>query len=217
MEQYNRKLLRTFGQHEYMNEPCSDCERCLALVKSRKQVTYGYGKIPSKIMFVGEAPGQVGCNITGMPFTRDRSGRYFQQCLQQARFNFEEIYTTNICKCSPPGNRNPEDKEIENCLPYLINEIDMVEPEIIVCLGRVASKVFLNTNRFSVIADRGSMQDAGVEWYKGKIIIMPHPAYILRGGAVESKLYMEEFKLIFNMWLSARKIDTKITDERWEL
>jgi len=121
MEQYNRKLLKTAGQHEYMGEPFSECERCLALTKSRKQVTYGFGKVPCKIMFVGEAPGQNGCNITGMPFTRDRSGRYFQQCLQQARFNFEEVYTTNICKCAPPGNRNPEDKEIENCLPYLMN------------------------------------------------------------------------------------------------
>ena len=216
MEQYNRKLIRSFGQHEYMYEPCSECERCLSLVKSRKLVTGGFGKVPCKIMFVGEAPGQAGCNITGIPFTRDRSGRYFQLCLQQARFNFEEVYTTNICKCSPPGNRNPDDKEIENCLPYLKNEIKWVKPEIVVCLGRVASKIFLGTNSFSVIADEGSIQPSGVEWFKGKVIVMPHPAYILRKGKEESKRYMDEFKLIFNMWLAARKIDTKITDERWE-
>jgi len=217
MEQYDRKLLVTAGQHAFMGEPCSECERCLGLVKARRKVTYGYGKVPCKIMFVGEAPGQNGCNITGMPFTHDRSGRYFQRCLQQARFNFEEVYTTNICKCSPPGNRNPTDQEIENCLPYLKKEIKHVKPEIVVALGRVASKIFLDTNKFSVIADEGSMQPSGVDWYDGKIIVMPHPAYILRKGQEESKLYMEEFKLIFNMWLSATKIDTKITDERWEL
>jgi len=200
-----------------MGEPCSDCEQCLALVKSRKQVTYGFGAVPCKIMFVGEAPGQRGCNITGMPFTRDRSGRYFQHCLQQARFNFEEIYTTNICKCSPPGNRNPEDKEIENCLPYLIAEIEKVKPEIVVCLGRVASKVFLGTNRFSVIADEGSVQPSGVEWYKGKVIVMPHPAYILRKGVPENGRYLEEFKYIFNIYLSSLNIETKITDKRWEV
>ena len=215
MEQYNRNLIRFFGQNEYMYEPCSDCERCLALVKSRKRVSGGFGKVPCKIMFVGEAPGQNGCDMTGIPFTRDKSGKYFQHCLQQARFNFEEVYTTNICKCSPPGNRNPEDKEIENCLPYLKNEIKWVKPEIVVCLGRVACKVFLNTNRFSVVADEGSMQPSGVEWYKGKVIVMPHPAYILRKGKPENERYLQEFKYIFNIWLSAMKIDTKITDERW--
>ena len=215
MEQYDKSLMHSFGQHEYMDEPCSDCERCLGLVKSRKQVTYGFGSLKSKIMFTGDAPGQNGCNITGMPFTRDRGGVFFQHCLAQARFNYEKVYTTNVVKCAPSGNRPPDDIEVSNCLPYLKNEIKAIRPELVVCLGRTAAKVFLGTGKFSVIADEGSLLPSGIEWYDGKVIVMPHPAYILRQGKKETGQYLQEFKYIFNLWLSAIKADTKITDERW--
>lgn len=213
MVQYNDSLKRDAGQCSLYGE---ECERCPALVLSRQQVTFGYGVTPNAIMFVGEAPGQKGCNVTGIPFTRDRSGRFWQFILQKTGFVFEKVYTTNICKCSPRGNRNPEEKEIDNCLPYLINEVKAVKPKIVVTLGRVASRVFLNTNSFSVVHDAGSLFPSGVNWFDGEVLVLPHPAYILRGGNKEKKEYIKEMEYVYRLYLKSKVIDTKILDVRWQ-
>jgi len=166
-------------------------------------------------MFVGEAPGQLGCNVTGIPFTRDRSGAFFQFALQQSGFEFDKVYTTNICKCSPLGNRDPGEKEIARCLPFLQEEIKKVKPKIVICLGRVASKVFLNTNSFSVVKDAGSLFPSGVDWFKEDVLVLPHPAFALRNGSKGKEQFVKEMKHAFKLYVQAKTIDTKITDARW--
>lgn len=155
-----------------LNSHCTSCER---LVKSRKRITFGWGNIHSKVMFVGEAPGYKGCDVTGIPFTQDNSGEFFQSMLSFVGWTKNDVYVTNIVKCCPPGNDEPTPTEITNCITFLQYEIAKVNPAYIVLMGKPAMKVFF-PNIPSIIS----------AWDKQRIldgrtyILIPHPAYIIR-------------------------------------
>jgi len=117
-------------------------------------VVGGYGAVPAAVMFVGEAPGRHGADITGVPFTRDRSGRRLQALLIRLGLSLEDdptverprlrgCYLTNVVRCNPPGNRRPTVSETAACLPYLLEEIAHVRPRILVPVGLLASRALL--------------------------------------------------------------------------
>ena len=166
------------------------CKKCPDLVHSRKlypfgKPTWGYGKSPCKIMFVGEAPGKAGCGTTGIAFTGDRSGRFFQECLKECELTKEDVYVTNICKCCPENNRAPYPTEIANCEKYLIWEIEKVNPTYIIPLGAPATHFFVDGKMAILTEDIFKWKDR---------ILMPmyHPAYALRMGAQEH--YKKRFR-----------------------
>jgi DNA polymerase len=109
---------------------------------------HGYGAAPARVLFVGEAPGTHGADQTGVPFTRDRSGRRLQQVLivlglseeTDARVERPRLhcYLTNAVRCNPPANRRPAPSEVAACLSYLWQELALVQPEIVVPVGGVA-------------------------------------------------------------------------------
>lgn len=174
-----------------MNPLNKDCQKCPELVRSRKlysygKETWGYGKSPCQIMFIGEAPGRWGCGITGIPFTKDRSGEFFQRCLEVCELTKEAVYVTNIVKCCPEKNRTPSDLEVANCTPYLLKEIEKVNPTYIITLGAPATRSFVSGSMHQLTKD--------VYNWQGKRILMPmyHPAYALRIG--NEKGYRENFK-----------------------
>lgn len=202
------KNLKTWVGQKY-------CGKCPALVISRKQVTSGYGNLMSKIMFLGEAPGQSGCNLTGVPFTKDRSGMLFQRFLEKAGFAFKDVYTTNICKCSPPYNRNPNEIEILNCSDYLKKEIRIVKPKVIVALGRVACKFILQHDDFSVFYNCGDIYPVMHDFFNGDVIVMPHPAAILR-NMNKCGEYEKAWKFIKKIADEAKTVQTEITDKGWK-
>ena len=114
----------------------------------------GYGPVPAEVMFVGEAPGRHGADLTGVPFTRDRSGRRLQAILIRLGLSLESdplierprlrgCYLTNVVRCTPPGNRRPTGSEVTACLPYLLEEIARVRPRILVPVGLLASQALL--------------------------------------------------------------------------
>jgi uracil-DNA glycosylase family 4 len=130
------------------------CQRCATLVANRRCIVHGYGlnasEPPLRILFVGEAPGHKGADLTGVPFTRDRSGVRLQQLLIELGLSNERdphnpqprlrCFVTNVVRCNPPSNRTPRADEIRNCLPYLWQEIDLLEPEVVVPIGNVAAR-----------------------------------------------------------------------------
>lgn len=124
------------------------CDRCPALAANRRCIVHGYGSAAARVMFVGEAPGRHGAGQTGVPFTRDRSGSRLQQVLIDLGLSEESdprtelprlhAYVTNVVRCNPPANRRPLPAEIAACLPYLWQELALIQPEIVVPVGGVA-------------------------------------------------------------------------------
>ena len=117
-----------------------ECCDCAALVKCRSRVVPGDGAVPAQVMFVGIAPGRFGGDITGIPFSGDRSGILLRSMI--ARAGIEDAFITNLVRCNPRDergrNRDPRAAEIDNCRRHLEAEIAMVRPRIIVCLGAMA-------------------------------------------------------------------------------
>jgi len=165
-----------------------NCIRCPDLVKSRKRITFGYGNIHSPVIFVGEAPGMHGCDITGIPFTLDKSGEYFQSMLTSVGWDKHMVYVTNIVKCCPAGNRTPLPYEIANCSIFLEYEIARINPKYIIVMGKPAMKYLLNKEG-SII----SLWDKKIDKDNRTYIILPHPAYIVRDRKHWEEYYMQSF------------------------
>ena len=169
------------------------CFICSELVKSRRRITWGYGNPNSKIMFIGEAPGRFGCDITGIPFTLDASGMLFQEALDSIGWSMEDIYTTNIVKCCPLNNRTPSEEEITHCSMYVEHEIDVIKPIMVVLLGGVAMKYFFPKAK-SVTGNWN--RELSHPMHEGiTFIVLPHPAYIVRNKR-EKDGYFRDFLVI---------------------
>ena len=151
----------------------------------------GYGRDNSLIMFVGLAPGRNGADVTGVPFTRDRSGQLFQEMLTMANIS-SGVYITNLVKCNPKDafnrNRTPLKDEIKNCIDYLYKEIAIIKPKVIVCLGKVVTEVLFGSTIKSFLSLHMNSSKIGGTWY----IPFIHPAYVIRGAYNKSK-YQEDF------------------------
>ncbi len=149
-----------------------DCTRC-RLSAGRRHVVFGSGNPQADLMFIGEAPG-VDEDIQGLPFV-GRAGQLLTKIINAIDMDREQVYIGNIIKCRPPGNRNPQPDEIETCVPFLHQQIDIIKPKIIVALGTFAAQTLLNT-KLPITALRGRLMK-----YRGTML-MPtfHPAFLLR-------------------------------------
>jgi DNA polymerase len=126
------------------------CARCPALAANRRQVVPGYGLRPAPIAWLGEAPGRHGADVTGVPFTRDRSGRRLQDLFRRLGLSAADYpavtapllatFVTNVIRCNPPANRAPTTTEIANCRPFLRAELARVRPAVLVTLGLHATR-----------------------------------------------------------------------------
>lgn len=150
-----------------------DCQRC-KLSKGRKNIVFGVGNAEARLMFIGEAPGKDE-DIQGEPFVGE-AGMLLTRLIEKMGFKREDVYIANIIKCRPPLNRDPEEDEISTCSPFLDRQIEIIAPEFIITLGRIALMTLMNNNKIRITAARGNFFE-----YKG-IPVMPtfHPAYLLR-------------------------------------
>lgn len=123
------------------------CARCPALAASRRRIVHGYGDPHARVMFVGEAPGQRGADLTGVPFSGDKSGRALQRLLIALGLSEERepvarprlrCFITNVVRCCPPGNRTPTPAEAARCADFLSFELAAIDPAIVVPVGRLA-------------------------------------------------------------------------------
>ncbi len=159
---------------ERLREKAEDCCRC-RLCRTRKHVVFGEGNPNTNLMFIGEAPGEQE-DIQGRPFV-GRAGHLLTRFLNLFGVSRDSVYITNVVKCRPPQNRNPHADEIRACYPFLEEQIDIIAPKVILCLGAVATRTILNLpERASLSRIRGTVQE-----FKGiKVISTYHPAYLLR-------------------------------------
>jgi DNA polymerase len=157
---------------EELNSMISSCKKC-PLGNSRTNFVFGTGNPDADIVVIGEAPGAEE-DLQGEPFV-GRAGQLLNRILEATGFKREEVYIMNILKCRPPGNRNPLPEEVEKCRPYLEKQLKLINPKIILLLGKVAADALLKT-REPLQKLRGK-----VHTYKNwKVMVTFHPAALLR-------------------------------------
>ncbi len=156
-----------------IREEIGDCTRCPLHKQGRKQIVFGVGNPNADIMFVGEAPG-ADEDEQGEPFV-GRAGQLLNNMIKAMGINREDVYIANVIKCRPPGNRTPEPPECEVCSPFLLKQIDVIKPKVIVALGAVASRSLLGLNQ--------PMNQLRGQWHDFRgypLAVTYHPAYLLR-------------------------------------
>lgn len=163
----------------------SECELC-DLHKTRTQTVFGSGNPDANVMFVGEAPG-VDEDIQGKPFV-GRAGQLLTLMLAAVGWQRSEVYIANILKCRPPNNRNPRRDEIMECEPNLVRQIELIQPKLIVALGRIAAHNLLSTSE-SISRLRGKKHV--YEKANIPLVVTYHPAYLLRNPIDKSKSWQD--------------------------
>jgi uracil-DNA glycosylase len=167
-----------------IREDLGDCTRCRLHQQGRKQIVFGVGNPRADLMFVGEGPG-ADEDAQGEPFV-GRAGQLLNNMIKAMGLRREDVYIANVVKCRPPGNRTPERDECDTCSPFLMRQIAVIKPKVIVALGAVAAKNLLAIN--AAMADlRGRFYDfmpsgAGNDpfWQGVKLAVTYHPAFLLR-------------------------------------
>jgi DNA polymerase len=149
--------------------PCTQCDLC----KTRTQTVFGSGNKNAEWMFIGEGPGQ-NEDLQGLPFV-GKAGQLLTEMLRAIGFDREQVFIANIVKCRPPANRDPNPLEIESCKPYLLRQIALIKPKIIVVLGRVAAQALLNTDE-----PIGKLRGRIHALNDTPVVVVYHPAYLLR-------------------------------------
>lgn len=160
---------------------CSKCD----LHKSRTQAVFSRGVFNPRILFIGEAPGYEE-DLMGKPFV-GRSGKLLDKWI--AYLNIDSYAITNVVKCRPPRNRAPSKAEVEACKPYLLQQLALYKPKLIVLLGKVAIEALLGKRKLSRVLGKC------LETEYGKVTALYHPSYCLRFN-VDVKKYLDAIKLM---------------------
>ena len=193
---------------EPVRERVRVCTKCAHLACSRTQTVFGVGNPDADLMFIGEAPG-VDEDQQGEPFV-GRAGQLLTKILRAMSFAREDVYIANILKCRPDtpagsfGNRAPTPTEMQTCRPYLVEQINIIQPKVLVALGAVAVEGLLGM--------RGTMRELRGRWhaYNGiPLMITYHPAYLLRNQAPSEKRKVWE-----DMLQVLERLEQPITDQQ---
>jgi len=171
-----------------IREDLGPCTRCKLHGLGRRQIVFGVGNPNADLMFVGEAPG-ADEDVQGEPFV-GRAGQLLTKIIEAMGLRREDVYIANLIKCRPPGNRNPEPDEVEQCEPFLFRQIDTIKPKVIVALGKFAAQSLLRTTD-PITRLRGR------EYKYRDAILMPtyHPAYLLRTPSAKREVW-EDMKRV---------------------
>lgn len=168
-----------------LQEMVHGCVSC-PLAQTRTQTVFGVGDPHAAWMFVGEAPGAEE-DRQGLPFV-GRAGQLLTAMLQAMGMKREEVYIANVLKCRPPGNRDPQPEEVQQCEGYLKRQVALVRPQIMIALGRIAAQNLLKTDE-SLAKLRGKVFHYGEAQIP--LIVTYHPAYLLRNPADKAKVWQD--------------------------
>lgn len=164
------------------------CTRCPECVRNRTQTVFGVGNLKPRILFFGEAPG-ADEDRQGEPFV-GRAGQLLTKIIEACGFKRSDVYIMNVLKCRPPDNRTPTDEETENCRPFFERQMEILQPEYVVCVGASPMRALLRTNK-SVGQMRSKFHELGGR----KVVITYHPAYLLRNPDAK-KFVWEDMKML---------------------
>ena len=160
------------SEWEVLQESCRSCTRC-GLCQGRNNVVFGVGVRDADIMFIGEGPGEQE-DLQGEPFV-GAAGKLLDDMLSIIGVNRRNCYIANIVKCRPPGNRDPQEDEQEACIGYLRKQVELIKPQIIVCLGRIAARRIIYPD-YRITRDHGTWICRNGTW----MTAIYHPSALLR-------------------------------------
>ncbi len=184
-------------QHDLLDDlraVVTACEKC-RLSKSRTQVVYGVGNPTADLMFIGEAPGRDE-DLQGEPFV-GRAGQLLTDIIKAMKLTRDDVYIANVIKCRPPENRPPEQDELDECRPYIRRQVEIIQPKVIVTLGRFALQS-LTEKAYAISSARGEWLD-----YNG-VKVMPtyHPAYLLRTPSAKREVWADMKKVMIELGIA---------------
>jgi uracil-DNA glycosylase family 4 len=174
-----------------------NCTRC-KLHKGRTKLVFGVGNPKADLVFIGEGPGRDE-DMQGEPFV-GRAGKLLTQMIEAMGLKREDVYIANVVKCRPPENRLPEKDEITTCSPFLMRQIDVIQPKVVCTLGSCAAQTLLQTTQ-GITRFRG-------EWFDfrgAKLMPTYHPAYLLRNPAAKSEVWKDLQKVMAHLGLQAKR------------
>ena len=157
---------------ENIRKECYVCNKC-ALGKTRTNLVFGTGNPKANLMFVGEAPGEQE-DLSGIPFV-GAAGKLFDKYLGAVGIPRESVYIANMLKCRPPKNRDPKPEEQDLCIGYLRDQVRLIKPRLIVCLGRISAMRLIKPD-FKITAEHGIWFDRGAY----RMCAVYHPSLLLR-------------------------------------
>ena len=189
----------TYSTVTQLAQHCNHCHRC-GLGDSRTHAVVGRGNLQAPIMIVGEAPGQ-NEDETGLPFV-GRSGQLLEKILASVNLDTEhDVYICNIIKCRPPANRDPGTEEVAACKPYLLEQIRLIDPKIILLTGAISLRSITGEKR-GITKVRGNW----IEWEGRLCMPIFHPAYLLRNPS------REQGKPKWLMWQDVQAVRAKLDE-----
>jgi uracil-DNA glycosylase len=180
-----------------VREDLGECTRC-KLHSTRKTIVFADGNPKAELVFVGEGPGHDE-DIQGLPFV-GRAGKLLNQMIEAMGLQRKDVYICNVVKCRPPENRLPERDEVECCSPFLLRQLDVISPKVIVCLGACSAQTLLQTNR-GISHFRGQW----LEFRGHKLMATYHPAYLLRNPAAKSEVWKDLQKVMGVLGLEVKR------------
>lgn len=183
---------------EAVRAEIGDCNRCPLAYAGRHTIVFGDGDPNARLMFVGEGPG-ADEDATGLPFV-GKAGQLLNNMIAAMGLRREEVYIANIVKCRPPGNRTPEFIEATTCSQFLLKQIDIVRPEVIVALGATAATYVLGV-RQSLASLRGRWHTAR----NAKVAVTYHPAFLLRDPRQKVEAWKDLQRVMAEMGLTPPK------------
>ena len=179
-----------------IKEDIGDCTRCPLAYAGRRTIVFGDGDANARLMFVGEGPG-ADEDTSGVPFV-GKAGQLLNNMIQAMGLKREQVYIANIVKCRPPANRVPEPVEANTCDQFLLQQIDVVQPQVVVALGATAAMYLLGVKQ-SLSALRG-------RWHRcrgAKLAVTYHPAFLLRDPRMKSEAWKDLQMVMAEMGLKA--------------
>ncbi|HSP34397.1 MAG TPA: uracil-DNA glycosylase [Thermoanaerobaculia bacterium] len=179
---------------ESLSAVAHDCTKC-RLAGTRTQVVFGTGSPNAQLMFIGEAPGRDE-DLQGKPFV-GRAGQLLTDIIRAMKLTRDDVYIANVIKCRPPENRNPEPDELDACRPYIERQISLINPKVIVTLGKFALQS-LTGKAHAVSAARGQWTECN------GIKVMPtyHPAYLLRTPSAKKEVWNDMKKVMAELGIA---------------
>ena len=171
-----------------LKSTCETCQKC-PLGQTRTKLVFGCGNPNAKLMFVGEAPGESE-DLSGTPFV-GRAGQLLDKYLELVDIPREDVYITNILKCRPPKNRDPEESEQDQCIVYLREQVKLIKPKMIVCLGRISAMRLIKPD-FKITKEHGLWVQKGAY----EMTAIYHPSLLLRGNVTYKEQMLTDLKVI---------------------